>query len=50
MELDDKDFNLMSPIKPRSATGARNTSIGVYYKDDPKSKAYKLNHSDHFLA
>jgi hypothetical protein len=35
-------------MKPRSAAGAR--SMTIYYKDDPKSKSYKLNHSDHFLA
>lgn len=49
MEIDEKDFNLGSPVKPRSAI-ARNTTIGVYYKDDPTSKSYKLNHSDNFFA
>ena len=50
MEDEEANFNLSPPSKPRSASGARNSGIGVYYKDDPKSKSYKLNHTDHFLA
>ena len=49
MEEEEINFNLGSPVKPRSASGARNTGI-AYYKDDPTSKSYQLNHTDHFLA
>lgn len=49
MEEDEKTLNLGSPVKPRSASGARNTGI-AYYKDDITSKSYQLNHTDHFLA
>lgn len=49
MDEEEIHLHIASPPKQRSSS-AKATGIGVYYKDDPKSKSYKLNHSDHFLA